>query len=198
MAAWSWDAGRHCHCPRRGWRKASHRSPPRAKMRGGRWYGTSPSTSPLRAPTPTAVSLQASSCSSLGPSTSLVRCSQTPGCFPFLPTYLCALDLSEVLTKSVKPSLKPWAATACEGQSLVTGAQQSGLSTALPHPSPLCFRQSRAPCSSSKTLPWARGRPFSLPWAPSPRPTSGLPKFSLLVSAGFVVHCIWSSVITLT
>ncbi|XP_026986999.1 B9 domain-containing protein 1 isoform X7 [Sagmatias obliquidens] len=40
--------------PRRGWRRASHRSHPRARMRGARWCGTSPSTSPLRAPTPTA------------------------------------------------------------------------------------------------------------------------------------------------
>uniref|UniRef100_A0A8B9YJ59 B9 domain containing 1 n=1 Tax=Bos mutus grunniens TaxID=30521 RepID=A0A8B9YJ59_BOSMU len=48
--------------PQRGWRKASHRSPPRAKMRGGRWYGTSPSTSPLRAPTPTAGRRSCSAC----------------------------------------------------------------------------------------------------------------------------------------
>ncbi|XP_026987001.1 B9 domain-containing protein 1 isoform X9 [Sagmatias obliquidens] len=43
--------------PRRGWRRASHRSHPRARMRGARWCGTSPSTSPLRAPTPTAIVL---------------------------------------------------------------------------------------------------------------------------------------------
>ncbi|XP_067572740.1 B9 domain-containing protein 1 isoform X1 [Pseudorca crassidens] len=43
--------------PRRGWRRASHRSHPRARMCGARWCGTSPSTSPLRAPTPTAIVL---------------------------------------------------------------------------------------------------------------------------------------------
>ena len=68
-------------------------------------------------------------------------------------TYLCALDLSKVLRMSVRSSLKPWAATACEGQSLVSGAQQSGTSAVFPRPSLLCSRQTRAPCSSSKTLP---------------------------------------------
>ncbi|XP_057571343.1 B9 domain-containing protein 1 isoform X6 [Hippopotamus amphibius kiboko] len=43
--------------PRRGWRRASHRSRPRAKMHGARWCGTSPSTSPSRAPTPVAIVL---------------------------------------------------------------------------------------------------------------------------------------------
>ncbi|XP_016051948.1 PREDICTED: B9 domain-containing protein 1 isoform X3 [Miniopterus natalensis] len=37
--------------PRRVWRKGSHRSRLRAKMYGRCWCGTSPSTSPLKAPT---------------------------------------------------------------------------------------------------------------------------------------------------
>ncbi|KAM5216272.1 B9 domain-containing protein 1 isoform 8-T9 [Hipposideros larvatus] len=44
--------------PQRVWRKGSHRSHPRAKMCGKRWCGTSPLMSPLKAPTPMAVSLQ--------------------------------------------------------------------------------------------------------------------------------------------
>ncbi|XP_045841874.1 B9 domain-containing protein 1 isoform X8 [Meles meles] len=40
--------------PRRVWRRASHRSRPRARMCGERWCGTSRSTSPSRARTPTA------------------------------------------------------------------------------------------------------------------------------------------------
>uniref|UniRef100_A0A671G105 B9 domain containing 1 n=1 Tax=Rhinolophus ferrumequinum TaxID=59479 RepID=A0A671G105_RHIFE len=37
--------------PQRVWRRGSHRSHPRAKMCGKRWCGTSPSMSPLKAPT---------------------------------------------------------------------------------------------------------------------------------------------------
>lgn len=42
----------------RGWRRGSPRSHQRAEMCGKRWCGTSPSTSPSKAPTPSAVSLQ--------------------------------------------------------------------------------------------------------------------------------------------
>jgi hypothetical protein len=47
-----------CHCPHRVWRKGSHKSHPRARMHGEHWCGTSPWTSPLKAPTPMAVSLR--------------------------------------------------------------------------------------------------------------------------------------------
>uniref|UniRef100_A0A2K6GVU9 B9 domain containing 1 n=1 Tax=Propithecus coquereli TaxID=379532 RepID=A0A2K6GVU9_PROCO len=40
--------------PQRVWRRGSHRSHPRAEMHAMRWCGTSPSTSPLKAPTPLA------------------------------------------------------------------------------------------------------------------------------------------------
>nr|XP_054499853.1 B9 domain-containing protein 1 isoform X2 [Agelaius phoeniceus] len=43
--------------PRRAWRRESRRSPPRAASRPPRWSGTSPSTSPSRAPTPLAIVL---------------------------------------------------------------------------------------------------------------------------------------------
>ncbi|KAM4844649.1 B9 domain-containing protein 1 isoform 3-T4 [Thomomys bottae] len=39
------------------WRRASHKSHPRAKMCGEHWCGISPSTSPLKAPTPMAIVL---------------------------------------------------------------------------------------------------------------------------------------------
>ncbi|XP_021574488.1 B9 domain-containing protein 1 isoform X4 [Carlito syrichta] len=40
--------------PRRVWRRGSRRSHPRAKTYGRRWFGTFPSMSPLKAPTPMA------------------------------------------------------------------------------------------------------------------------------------------------
>nr|XP_020040160.1 B9 domain-containing protein 1 isoform X4 [Castor canadensis] len=43
--------------PRRVWRKGSHKSHPRARMYGEHWCGTSPWTSPLKAPTPMAIVL---------------------------------------------------------------------------------------------------------------------------------------------
>lgn len=58
VAAWNLDASCCCHCPYRVWKRASHRSHARAKTCGEHWCGTSPSTSPLKAPTPTAVSPQ--------------------------------------------------------------------------------------------------------------------------------------------
>ena len=57
VTAWSLDTSCQCHCPHRVWRRGSPRSHLRAMMCGMRWCGTSPLTSPLKAPTPLAVSL---------------------------------------------------------------------------------------------------------------------------------------------
>nr|XP_023418847.1 B9 domain-containing protein 1 isoform X3 [Cavia porcellus]XP_023418848.1 B9 domain-containing protein 1 isoform X3 [Cavia porcellus] len=48
--------------PQRVWRRGSHKSHPRAKTCGEPWCGTSPSTSPLRAPTPMAGHRSCSAC----------------------------------------------------------------------------------------------------------------------------------------
>lgn len=93
----------------------------------------------------------------------------------------------------MRPGLKPWVAPACKGQSL---AQQSG-QEACPDSSPLSVTavllQTRAPCSSCKSLP------FSLPGALAlilpltfPKPSSPA------VSAVFAFYLTWQLPVTLT